>query len=213
MLAYYLTVKQLGVKEIVVKKSRFIASVKPIANEQEVVSWLISMKKENPWAQHHCYAYVIGERDEIQKQSDDGEPSGTAGKPILEVIKQQGLKNTAVIVTRYFGGIKLGSGGLVGAYTDATVVGIEAAVKVYRVLHRNVQVEVSYAWFRKLEHAFNSKNLRLGEISFTDQVIIECYPLEQDTETFVSWVNNLTQGQCETRIKDHIYHTHDNFPH
>lgn len=108
MLAQYKTVKHEGKAEIVIKKSRFIGHAKPVATEEEAIQFIAAIKKEHSLATHNCSAYMIGERDEIQKQSDDGEPSGTAGKPILEVIKNQGLKNVAVVVTRYFGGIMLG---------------------------------------------------------------------------------------------------------
>lgn len=111
MLERYKTVRRAGDKEIVIKKSRFIGHVMPVEREEEAVSFIEEIKKRHWNATHNCSAYMIGERDEIQKQSDDGEPSGTAGKPILEVIRNQGLKNVAIVVTRYFGGIMLGAGG------------------------------------------------------------------------------------------------------
>lgn len=126
MLERYKTVRRAGEKEIVIKKSRFIGHVRPVETEDEAIAFIEEIKKKHWNATHNCSAYMIGERDEIQKQSDDGEPSGTAGKPILEVIKNQGLKNVAIVVTRYFGGIMLGAGGLIRAYTDGAVAAIEA---------------------------------------------------------------------------------------
>lgn len=128
MLAEFKTVQQYASAEIIIRRSRFIGHAMPIASEQEAVAFIERIKKEHGTATHNCSAYVFGERNEFQKQSDDGEPSGTAGKPILEVIKHQGLSNIAVVVTRYFGGIMLGAGGLIRAYTDGAVAGIEAAV-------------------------------------------------------------------------------------
>ncbi len=107
MLTQYRTVKRFGSAEVVIKKSRFIGYAKPVETEDEAIAFIESIKKEHWNATHNCSAYMIGERDEIQRASDDGEPSGTAGKPILEVIKNQGMKNVAVVVTRYFGGICL----------------------------------------------------------------------------------------------------------
>ena len=136
MLAHYRTVQAYGSSEIIIKKSRFIGHAKPVESEEEAIQFIEAIKKEHRSATHNCSAYVIGERDQIQKQSDDGEPSGTAGKPILEVIKHQGLKNTVVVVTRYFGGIMLGAGGLIRAYTDGAVAGIEAGKPIYKVNHQ-----------------------------------------------------------------------------
>ena len=130
MLPRYRTLRREASKEIVIKKSRFIGYGKPVESEAEAAAFIEAIKKKHWDATHNCSAYVIGERDEIQKQSDDGEPSGTAGKPILEVIKAQGLKNTVIVVTRYFGGIMLGAGGLIRAYTDGAVAAIEAAEAV-----------------------------------------------------------------------------------
>lgn len=130
MIDRYRTVRGAGSKEIVIKKSRFIGHVKPVDSEDDANAFIEEIKKLHWNATHNCSAYMIGERDEIQKQSDDGEPSGTAGKPILEVIRNQGLKNVAIVVTRYFGGIMLGAGGLIRAYTDGAVAAIEAGKRL-----------------------------------------------------------------------------------
>ena len=120
MLKQYKTVLRGGEGEIVEKKSRFIATVIPIKDEQEAIAFIESMKKKYWNATHNCYAYVLGERFEIQRFSDDGEPGGTAGKPMLDVLLGEEIHNTAVVVTRYFGGTLLGTGGLVRAYSKAT---------------------------------------------------------------------------------------------
>ncbi|UUZ90782.1 YigZ family protein [Paenibacillus sp. P25] len=162
MLAQYRTVKGFGQAEIVIKKSRFIGFARPVESEEEAIQFIEGIKKEHWSATHNCSAYMIGERDEIQKASDDGEPSGTAGKPILEVIKNQGLKNVAVVVTRYFGGIMLGAGGLIRAYTDGAVAGLAAAQQVYRVLHREMLVEIDYTWLGKVENEPRGRGMRMG---------------------------------------------------
>ncbi|PZE20874.1 YigZ family protein [Paenibacillus xerothermodurans] len=212
MLPYYKTVKEFGAAEIVIKKSRFIGHAKPVASEDEAVQFIEMIKKEHWSATHNCSAYMIGERDEIQKQSDDGEPSGTAGKPILEVIKNQGLKNVVVVVTRYFGGIMLGAGGLIRAYTDGAVEGIAAAGPVYQVLHRVVQVEMDYTWHGKVENELRNRGTMLGDTEFTDKVTVTCMPLAGEAERFAAWITDVTQGQSVIRLGAERYSEHTELP-
>jgi uncharacterized YigZ family protein len=208
MLLQFKTVQNYGASEIVIKKSRFIGHAKPIQSEDEAAAFIEMIKKEHASAAHNCSAYVCGERDQIQKQSDDGEPSGTAGKPILEVIKHQGLKNVAVVVTRYFGGILLGAGGLIRAYTDGAVAGIAAAVPINKRLHRKILVEVDYTWYGKLENEFRNHSLMLGETLFTDKVTVTCFPLEAEADGFIQWMQELTQGQCVVNTEESEYRIH-----
>jgi uncharacterized YigZ family protein len=196
MLERFATVRGYGRREIVIRKSRFIGHARPVESEEEAVAFIEEIKKKHWDATHNCSAYVVGERDEWQKASDDGEPSGTAGKPILEVIKHRGLKNVAVVVTRYFGGILLGAGGLVRAYTDGAVAGIEAAGPVVKVLHREVIVDIDYTWYGKLENELRSRAIRIGDTTFTDRVRLVCLPLAGEAERFRAWVTDLTQGQA-----------------
>lgn len=122
--AAYLFLKQGGTGEIEEKKSRFIATIRPVATEEEAIAFIEEMKKKYWDARHNCYAYVIGSGGQIMRYSDDGEPGGTAGKPMLEVLTGSGVRNIAVVVTRYFGGTLLGTGGLVRAYTQAVQEGL-----------------------------------------------------------------------------------------
>ncbi|MCL6456889.1 MAG: YigZ family protein [Gorillibacterium sp.] len=195
MLEAYKTVAAPGSAEIVIRKSRFIGHASPVSSEEEAVRFITAIKKEHYNATHNCSAYVIGERDEYQKQSDDGEPGGTAGKPILEVMKHQGLKNTVVVVTRYFGGIMLGAGGLFRAYTDGAVIGIAAAKPINQVLHQDVYVEVDYTWLSKVENELRSRGTRLGETSFAEKVVLHCLPVHAQAEEFITWMTNMTNGQ------------------
>ncbi|MNM89473.1 IMPACT family member YigZ [compost metagenome] len=205
MLERYKTVRKAGEKEIVIKKSRFIGHVKPVETEEDAVSFIEEIKKRHWNATHNCSAYMIGERDEMQKQSDDGEPSGTAGKPILEVIKNQGLKNIAIVVTRYFGGIMLGAGGLIRAYTDGAVAAIEAGEAITRVLHREIYVELDYTWLGKAENELRNKGVRTGETAFADKVTLLCLPLDQEHEVFMNWMTDMTQGQAVMTVGDMVY--------
>lgn len=205
MLDRYKTVRQAGSKEIVIKKSRFIGHVMPVEAEEEAVAFIEEIKKKHWNATHNCSAYMIGERDEIQKQSDDGEPSGTAGKPILEVIRNQGRKNVAIVVTRYFGGIMLGAGGLIRAYTDGAVAAIESGDPITRVLHREIFVELDYTWLGKVENELRNRGVRMGETNFADTVILTCLPLDGDAESFMSWMVDLTQGQSLITEGERLY--------
>lgn len=206
MLERYKTVREYGSKEIVIKKSRFIGYAKPVTIEEEAIQFIEEIKKQHWNATHNCSAYMLGERDEIQKASDDGEPSGTAGKPILEVMKNQGLKDTVIVVTRYFGGIMLGAGGLIRAYTDGAVAAIEGAGPIMKVLHTQVFVEVDYTWLGKLENELRNRQTRMGETEFTDKVTLTCLPIAAESERFIAWITDLTQGQAVVMEGDQIYY-------
>ncbi|RUS45415.1 YigZ family protein [Cohnella sp. AR92] len=205
MLPKYATVRQYGEAEIVIKKSRFIGHAKPVESEEEAVAFVEEIKKKHWNATHNCSAYVVGERDQFQKALDDGEPSGTAGKPILEVIKNRGLKNTVVVVTRYFGGIMLGAGGLVRAYTDGAVVGTDAAGLIVNVLHREVIVDADYTWYGKIENELRNRAVRVGDVGFTDRVRVVCLPEAGDAERFAAWMTDLTQGQTVIELGEEKY--------
>jgi uncharacterized YigZ family protein len=209
MLEKYKTVKQYGQAEIIIKKSRFIGHAKSVATEEEAVQFIESIKQAHKTATHNCSAYMIGERDEFQKQSDDGEPSGTAGKPILEVIKNQQLKNIAVVVTRYFGGIMLGAGGLIRAYTDGAVAGIEAAEPIQRMLHQQVFVDIDYTWLGKVENELRNRHMIMGDTQFSDKVSLLCLPLYAESQQFIEWMTDLTQGQAEITAGDVQYIDHE----
>ena len=205
MMERYKTVRSQGEQEIVIKKSRFIGQVKPVESEEEAIAFIEEIKKKHWNATHNCSAYMIGERDEIQKQSDDGEPSGTAGKPILEVIRHQGLKNVAIVVTRYFGGIMLGAGGLIRAYTDGAVAAIESGEVITQVLHKQIFVKLDYTWLGKVENELRNRDIRMGETFFTDVVTLTCLPLHAEAEAFRAWMVDITQGQCDITEGEQLY--------
>lgn len=205
MLSRYKTLTRQDSKEIVIRKSRFIGHAKPVESEEEAIAFIEEIKKQHWNATHNCSAYVVGERDECQRQSDDGEPSGTAGKPILEVIKHQQLKNVAIVVTRYFGGILLGAGGLIRAYTDGAVAAIEAGQPVMKVLYREVQVEVDYTWYGKLENELHVRGFKVQGADFTDKVTVTCLPLADDAERFIAWMTDFTQGQSAVTAGSFLY--------
>lgn len=205
MLQEYLTVKGYGEHEIDIKKSRFIAYVDRVTTEEEAQAFIQKIKKKHWDATHNCSAYMIGEHDQIQKANDDGEPSGTAGVPMLEVLKKKGLKDTVVVVTRYFGGIKLGGGGLIRAYGKSTSEGLNATGIVNRKLMRVMHTIVDYTWLGKLENEIRSSHFGLKEINYLDKVEVSTFVEEPQKEQFSSWMIELTNGQCEIREGEQLY--------
>ncbi|MGM9929679.1 MAG: YigZ family protein [Bacillus sp. (in: firmicutes)] len=209
MLQEYLTVKGDGEHEIVIQKSRFIAYVSRVETEEAAQEFILHIKKKHWDATHNCSAYLIGEHDQIQKANDDGEPSGTAGVPMLEVLKKKGLKDTVVVVTRYFGGIKLGGGGLIRAYGKATSEGINATGIVKRKLMRIMHTTVDYTWLGKLENELRSSHFGLKEIHYLDKVEIETFVEETQLEQFTTWMTELTNGQCDILKGTQLYQEED----
>ncbi|MBD7909005.1 YigZ family protein [Sporosarcina gallistercoris] len=191
----YKTVKQQSETEIIINKSRFITSVKRTETEQEALDFIQEIKQAHPSANHNCSAYLIGEHDQIQKANDDGEPSGTAGFPMLEVLKKQGLKDTTVVITRYFGGIKLGGGGLIRAYGRSTSEGVAAAGTVERILHSTMRVTVDYTSLGKVENEVRQSAWPLEHIEYGEQVTLFILVPISDVEVFHTWIADLTNGQ------------------
>jgi uncharacterized YigZ family protein len=205
MLPRYYTVKGYGEHEIVIQKSRFIAYVNRVQTEEEAQAFIQEIKKKHWDATHNCSAYMIGEYNQIQKANDDGEPSGTAGVPMLEVLKKKDLKDTVVVVTRYFGGIKLGAGGLIRAYGKATSEGIKATGVVERKLMRVMHTKIDYTWLGKVENELRSSIYQIKDIHYLDQVEIETYVEENQTASFTDWMTELTNGQVVITEGDTVY--------
>jgi uncharacterized YigZ family protein len=205
MLSRYLTVKETGEHEIVIEKSRFIAHITRAETEDQAQEFIQSIKKKYWNATHNCSAYLIGENDQIQKANDDGEPSGTAGVPILEVLKKKKLKDTVVVVTRYFGGIKLGAGGLIRAYGKATSEGLNQIGIIERSLVRAIKTSIDYSLLGKVENEIRVSPYRIKEIFYLEKVIVEVYAEEHKKEAFKEWIINLTNGQCTLKFENQLY--------
>lgn len=205
MLHSYLTVSGYGEKEIDIEKSRFIAYVKEASTEQEAIDFIEKIKKQHWNASHNCSAYLIGEKDDYQKANDDGEPSGTAGKPMLELLKKIGLKDTVVVVTRYFGGVKLGAGGLIRAYGQAAKEGVIAAGVIKRQLHRQILVTVDYTWHGKLQNECMNKEITIADTQFLEKVTMTILTPEKDHPHMLDYLTNLTNGQAELTVGDVVY--------
>ncbi|MFV2046262.1 YigZ family protein [Metabacillus sp. YM-086] len=205
MLSHYYTVKGYGEHEIVIQKSRFICYIERVKTEEEATQFIQQIKKKHHDANHNCSAYLIGENDSIQKANDDGEPSGTAGVPMLEVLKKKQLKDTVVVVTRYFGGIKLGTGGLIRAYGKSVSEGLSAIGIVERKLMRVMHTKIDYTWLGKVENELRDSIYKIKEIHYLEQVEIEAYVEESSINTFETWMTELTNGQCYLVKGENIY--------
>lgn len=166
----YKTIYEGGEGEIVEKKSRFIATVHPVETEEEAVAFINEMKKKYWDARHNCSAFVIGERQELTRCSDDGEPAQTAGRPMLDVLLKEGITNVAVVVTRYFGGVLLGTGGLVRAYQSAVCAGLLASKIVEKRQGRILLVSTDYHGVGKLQYLFGQENIRILDSEYAADV-------------------------------------------
>lgn len=195
-LSNYYTVKENGFHEIIIQKSRFITYLARATTEEQAQAFISELKKKHHDANHNCSAYVIGERNEIQKANDDGEPSGTAGVPMLEVLKKRDLRDTVVVVTRYFGGIKLGGGGLIRAYGSSVSEALNAVGVVERIEHTVVSVNVDYTWLGKLENELRASVHPIDQIHYLDQVQIDVLVKTADVPDFLDWTTNMTNGQA-----------------
>ncbi|WP_226085918.1 YigZ family protein [Mesobacillus sp. S13] len=209
MLPSYFTVKGHGINEIEIQKSRFIAYISRAETEEQAQQFIMDIKKKNWNATHNCSAYLIGENDQIQKANDDGEPSGTAGVPILEVLKKKQLKDTVVVVTRYFGGIKLGAGGLIRAYGKATSEGLSATGIVERKLMQVMHTTIDYTLLGKVENELRSSVYQLKHIHYLDKVTLETYVEEAKKNEFTEWMVELSNGQAEIHDGEVIYMEED----
>ncbi|NLY78115.1 MAG: YigZ family protein [Tissierellia bacterium] len=193
----YRTVHKFGKDEIIINKSRFIGYAMPVESESEALDFIDRIKTEHRDATHNVYAYVLGENSNVQKFSDDGEPSGTAGIPVLEVIKKEDLRNVAVVVTRYFGGIKLGAGGLIRAYTKGAKVGLEAAIIVDKVLHYRVKIRINYSLYGMVENFLNTHGYIVDDIQYDEAVNIFVYVKFSDVERFINTVKDMASGNVD----------------
>ncbi|MBM6615582.1 YigZ family protein [Desemzia sp. RIT804] len=194
MLKRYRTIEKDGQFEIEIKKSRFICHLKRVNDENEATAFIAAVKKEHSKATHNCSAYLIGDQNEVQRAHDDGEPSGTAGVPMLEVLKKKDLKNVATVVTRYFGGVKLGAGGLIRAYGNSVSRALEEIGLVEGHLQIEIRATIEYPLLGKVENLLHESPYTIKDIVYTDKVTFSCMVNEDETAHFyrdvVEWVSN-----------------------
>lgn len=187
----YRAVFQGGSGEIVEKKSRFIAHVSEAESVEEAQEFIEAVKKRYWDARHNCSAFSIGEKNPVTRCSDDGEPGGTAGKPILEVIEGSGIHNIVIVVTRYFGGTLLGTGGLVRAYTDAAKAGIENSVIIEKIPGVRMKLVTDYTDLGKIQYILAQNEVTVEHTDYTDKVEIQAF-FSQDQKAFL--IKTLTEG-------------------
>ena len=193
----YLSVNKPATAEINIQKSRFICSVMPVNGEEEAKSFVSSIKTKYPDANHNCYAYIADEGGFYIKFSDDGEPQGTAGMPMLEVLKNRKLYKVAVVVTRYFGGIKLGAGGLVRAYSESVCEGLNSAGIIEYVYSQVIKMETSFSLYPKILKYFNSISNNVLSTEFTsDGVIITFAVPFEETNGVKTALLDLSSGKA-----------------
>lgn len=190
----YKTIKGSGEALIIEKKSKFIATVYPVDSPEEAEQCMVKLRKKYYDATHNCYAYQIGDKNQYQKSSDDGEPQGTAGKPILDVLKGEDIKNTLICVTRYFGGTLLGTGGLVRAYGKAAKEGLLAAGIVEKRRIRLYHVQMPYTLIGKVQYLLNEKNYTIRDSIYLEDVTFIVEVLTHDETSFVKWLNEQTNA-------------------
>lgn len=183
--------------EIVEKKSRFIGETYPVTSEEEALEYLEKVKKQFWDARHHCWAYVIGEQQPLERFSDDGEPSGTAGKPILEVIRGRRLTNTLVVVTRYFGGTLLGTGGLVRAYTKASQEALEVSTIITRISGVKLKITTDYTGIGKIQYILGQRKIPILASEYTEKVETEVLVSDEEVKMIIAEITEGTNGQAE----------------
>jgi uncharacterized YigZ family protein len=171
----------------------------PINSEEEALQFIDIISTKHRDATHNVYAYVLGEESNIQRFSDDGEPSGTAGIPVLEVIKKEDLRNVLVVVTRYFGGIKLGGGGLIRAYTKGAKIAVDAGKVVDMTLHQRLEIKIPYTLYGKMENFLMSNGYTLEDVEFETEVKIYLYVVKATVGDFTNEITNLTNGNLEIK--------------
>lgn len=195
----YTTVARASRAEITEKRSRFIATVVPVKTEEEATKKLNEIKKEYADARHNVYAYNIRENN-AARYSDDGEPAQTAGLPVMDLIKKTGMTDVLVVVTRYFGGILLGTGGLVHAYTKAAKEGLIAAGPVNMMLSKEVFIKCDYTLLGKIQSHILAKGFKSGEPEYSDAVLISVFVPEEEAEKFASEMIDLSNGRAEIKF-------------
>ena len=188
----YLMPAKNGTHEIIIDRSRFICHVYRVLSVEAATIHINEIREMHDRANHNCVAYLIGENNEFGRAADDGEPSGTAGAPMLEVLQRQNIRNCLVVVTRYFGGVKLGAGGLIRAYGSAVSEALKAVGLVRRVKMQSVWLTCDYSLFDTLQSRIKSQGYTVGQVEYSEHVKLEALVEIVDTKAFKKWVVEFT---------------------
>lgn len=198
----YRTVRRDASAELIIEKSRFIARITPASCREEAEAFFGEVKKEHRGATHNVPAMILGNKGELQWASDDGEPQGTSGLPVLQMLAAEGLTNVAAMVTRYFGGVKLGTGGLVRAYAAAAKAALEAAGRAEAVLTATLTVTLEYTYLNRLQNEAGKGLFSIGEIRYADRITLEMITEPEKEEAVRTLLQDLTGGTAEVLRRD-----------
>ena len=191
------TIKEDGQVQEEIKKSRFICHIKRVTTEEEARNFIQAVKKEHYKATHNCSAFILGERSEMKRSSDDGEPSGTAGVPMLGVLENHQLTNVCAVVTRYFGGIKLGAGGLIRAYSSNVALAIKEIGIVHIKEQLGLRIALSYSQYQELPNFLKANHLQEQDTSFTEQVQTTIFVDKDDKDSIIEELIELFNGKID----------------
>lgn len=205
MTEQYKTVYEGGEGELVEKKSRFIATVRPVKTEEEANQFVEEMRKKYWDARHNCWAFILGERQEFKRCSDDGEPSQTAGKPMMDVLTGADLTDVAVVVTRYFGGTLLGTGGLVRAYSGAVQEGLKNSTVITKYLGVKLSVTTDYNGVGKLQYLFGQKEIPILSTEYTDKVVFTVLVESSRIQEIKKAITEATSATAQMEESDPVY--------
>ncbi|GHH50355.1 YigZ family protein [Streptomyces candidus] len=205
MAEQYRTVAQEGVHEAEINRSRFLCALAPAATEQEAQDFLARVRKEHPAASHHCYAYVVGADAGIQRASDDGEPGGTAGAPMLQMLMRREMRYVVAVVTRYYGGVKLGAGGLIRAYGGVVGEALDELGTITRQRFRLATVTVDHQRAGKLENDLRATGRSVREVSYGEVVTIGIGLPDADVAAFRGWLADATAGTAAFELGGEAY--------
>lgn len=201
----YRTVARAGVHESEINRSRFLCALAPAATEREAQEFVARVRKEHPAASHHCYAYVIGADASVQKASDDGEPGGTAGVPMLQMLTRREMRYVVAVVTRYYGGIKLGAGGLIRAYGGAVGEALDTVGTITRQRYRLATVTVDHQRAGRLENDLRATGMTVREVRYAEAVTMEIGLPDADVERFTAWLADATAGSAALELGGEAY--------
>lgn len=206
----YETIIGRGEAVLTEKKSRFIATIAHVESEAEANALLAEIRKKNWDARHNCYAYILGKKSETERFSDDGEPSGTAGRPILDILKGNRLTDTIIVVTRYFGGVLLGTGGLVRAYSQSSTMAVESAGESGKLatmrLMRLMNVTTDYNLSEKLRYVFTSGEVNITDTRYEENVTFTVAIPVEGADGFIDKITDVTGGRAKTEQGDVSYY-------
>ncbi|MYV54499.1 YigZ family protein [Streptomyces sp. SID3212] len=201
----YRTVARAGVHETEVNRSRFLCALAPVADEREAQEFVAGIRKEHPAASHHCFAYVIGADASVQKASDDGEPGGTAGVPMLDMLLRREMRYVVAVVTRYYGGVKLGAGGLIRAYGGAVGEALDVVGVRTRRRFRLATVTVGHQRAGKLENDLRATGRAVREVRYAEAVTIGIGLPDGEVDTFRAWLADTTAGTAVLELGGEAY--------